>query len=398
MKIVLCFSTGERVNDVELPPWADSPKDFIRINSMALESEWVSAHLHEWIDLIFGYKQRGEAAVEADNVYYYLTYEGMVDLDTIEDARAKDALIMQIQEFGQTPKQLFTRQHPCRHIASIHDTKIPITSGLGIDSLSKGNVTKTTTTAKSLSNARKVNVLTSISDMESSLKQSETQEVKRHHNDTETVLTKLEFVGRDSSTVEVFEENLLNDGMIDGLSVSSSSSIMSSVFGNWKPFSSTSLSLQDQGQKNRKPMSLNDTSEMNATVDQSCSVTSGLSMFYRGNPQGVSMVPSDAFYWHSKSVTGICISASEIGTSSVQQTSSSTNRKRKTDACTSIIVSVSKDSNLKVRLQIYHMQIAIQLLLCYNRKGSCHDLINRWSAQSSWCGGRCPPLAASPRE
>lgn len=66
---------GIQVGDVLLPPWAASAHDFIAKNRAALECEHVSAHLHEWVDLVFGYKQRGPAAAEALNVFYYLTYE-----------------------------------------------------------------------------------------------------------------------------------------------------------------------------------------------------------------------------------------------------------------------------------------------------------------------------------
>jgi hypothetical protein len=113
--------TGERLGDVELPPWAKSPKDFIKKCAKALESEYVSAHLHEWIDLVFGCKQQGQAAVDSDNLYYYLTYEGSVDLEVITDPRQRNAVEMQIQEFGQTPKQLFVGPHPSRS-----DTFTPI--------------------------------------------------------------------------------------------------------------------------------------------------------------------------------------------------------------------------------------------------------------------------------
>uniref|UniRef100_A0A8W8LE37 BEACH domain-containing protein n=1 Tax=Magallana gigas TaxID=29159 RepID=A0A8W8LE37_MAGGI len=71
---------GGEVGDVEMPPWAKNPDDFVRINRMALESEFVSCQLHHWIDLIFGYKQRGPEAVRSTNVFYYLTYEGSVNL------------------------------------------------------------------------------------------------------------------------------------------------------------------------------------------------------------------------------------------------------------------------------------------------------------------------------
>ena len=109
---------GKRVGDVVLPPWAYDSGDFIAQNRDALESEIVSASIHHWIDLIFGYKQRGEAAVDADNLFYYLTYDGAVDVEAETDPDKRASLQAQIAEFGQTPRQLFTRPHVCRNSTS----------------------------------------------------------------------------------------------------------------------------------------------------------------------------------------------------------------------------------------------------------------------------------------
>lgn len=102
---------GEKIDVVKLPPWANSPIDFIHKHRTALESEHVSAHLNEWIDLIFGYKQRGKEAVAANNVFFYMTYEGAVDIDKISDPVLRHAAQDQIAYFGQTPSQLLTFPH-----------------------------------------------------------------------------------------------------------------------------------------------------------------------------------------------------------------------------------------------------------------------------------------------
>nr|XP_045361485.1 lipopolysaccharide-responsive and beige-like anchor protein isoform X1 [Camelus bactrianus] len=105
---------GTVVSDVELPPWAKTSEEFVRINRLALESEFVSCQLHQWIDLIFGYKQQGPEAVRALNVFYYLTYEGAVNLNAITDPVLREAVEAQIRSFGQTPSQLLIEPHPPR--------------------------------------------------------------------------------------------------------------------------------------------------------------------------------------------------------------------------------------------------------------------------------------------
>ncbi|CAM9496985.1 unnamed protein product, partial [Ectocarpus fasciculatus] len=115
-KLPLGEMQGEKgaVDDVELPPWAKDAFDFVRIHRLALESEQVSRHLHRWIDLVFGYQQRGDEAVKAANVFYYLTYEGAVDLSLVNDDRQREAMEAQIRHFGQTPSQVLKEPHPIR--------------------------------------------------------------------------------------------------------------------------------------------------------------------------------------------------------------------------------------------------------------------------------------------
>jgi hypothetical protein len=116
-----CYNFGMRqgnggaIDNVQLPPWAKGdPKIFVERNRQALESPYVSKHLHQWIDLIFGSKQRGEAAIEAVNVFHHLSYHGAKDLDNIVDPVERLATIGIIHNFGQTPHQVFSKPHQAR--------------------------------------------------------------------------------------------------------------------------------------------------------------------------------------------------------------------------------------------------------------------------------------------
>ena len=59
----------------------------------------------------------GPEAVRATNVFYYLTYEGSVDLESIGDPLMREAIENQIRHFGQTPSQLLMEPHPPRSSA-----------------------------------------------------------------------------------------------------------------------------------------------------------------------------------------------------------------------------------------------------------------------------------------
>lgn len=60
---------GARVDDVELPRWAPDARLFTLLHRQALEAPHVAEHLPAWIDLVFGYKQTGQPAIDAINVF-----------------------------------------------------------------------------------------------------------------------------------------------------------------------------------------------------------------------------------------------------------------------------------------------------------------------------------------
>ena len=71
----------------------------------------------------------GPEANRATNVFYYLTYEGSVDLESISDPVMREAIENQIGHFGQTPSQLLMEPHPPRssalHLSPMMFTPMP---------------------------------------------------------------------------------------------------------------------------------------------------------------------------------------------------------------------------------------------------------------------------------
>lgn len=81
--------------DLEWPSWISSAEEFVDYHYHVLESNEVSNNLHQWIDLVFGFKLSGKAAKQEKNVHLSL-----VDHHS------------EIRNYGVV--QLFTFPHPKR--------------------------------------------------------------------------------------------------------------------------------------------------------------------------------------------------------------------------------------------------------------------------------------------
>ncbi|OII72168.1 BEACH domain containing protein [Cryptosporidium ubiquitum] len=125
---------------------------FLKTMRYALEGQIVSQHIHEWIDLIFGFKQRGSEAYNSDNLFHPITYINSsiairtdqspvyaaqectnelasnlnqeIYLRKISDENQDTALKAQVEEFGQVPIMLFNDPHPKRDLISLEEYTI----------------------------------------------------------------------------------------------------------------------------------------------------------------------------------------------------------------------------------------------------------------------------------
>lgn len=103
---------GIKDTDVSLPPWAKgSAYKFVSRLRRILDKD--ETELQSWIDLIFGCKQNGKAAIEACNIFLNSSYYSNVKLEGIpEISLAK--YYMKLAEVGLIPAQLFAKIMPSK--------------------------------------------------------------------------------------------------------------------------------------------------------------------------------------------------------------------------------------------------------------------------------------------
>ena len=101
------LAKGGVVDDVELPRWASSPRHFIDMNRKALESPFVTANLHHWVELIFGINSRPPYSEQCDNIFHPYFYDSALEGDN------PPHVVRMVQEyatcFGTVPTQLFDK-------------------------------------------------------------------------------------------------------------------------------------------------------------------------------------------------------------------------------------------------------------------------------------------------
>ena len=102
------------VNDVLLPKWCkDNPYYFI-LKCRELLENYKEINANSWIDLIFGYKQRGKNAQKVGNIYLPSSYDGVMESrlsdEEILKNRNDSEFRMRLFELGVNPCKVFDKK------------------------------------------------------------------------------------------------------------------------------------------------------------------------------------------------------------------------------------------------------------------------------------------------
>ena len=108
-------------NDVLIPKWADNnPYIFVLKMKNFLESEEVGKNINKWLDLIFGYKQKGENSIKCNNLFPPWTYDSF----DIRKNKKDKSFYNKLFDNGQTPHQLLNYPFPQRLPKIVNDLSI----------------------------------------------------------------------------------------------------------------------------------------------------------------------------------------------------------------------------------------------------------------------------------
>jgi hypothetical protein len=111
---------GRPVDNVVLPKWSRSAINFVYVHRKAFESRDVSSHLNEWIDLIWGCKQKGDDAKEAKNTFDPSLYETVWDDEASMEPGRRDMVASMMEHAGHIPNQLFFEPHSRKAFPPVH--------------------------------------------------------------------------------------------------------------------------------------------------------------------------------------------------------------------------------------------------------------------------------------
>jgi hypothetical protein len=95
--------------EMSLPEWSRNPFEFVERHRYALECEQVKSSLGNWVDLVFGYRQRGPEAVKALNMFNPIGYG---QRDRVSSSEDREFRAKWVSGCGQVPDKLFDSAVP----------------------------------------------------------------------------------------------------------------------------------------------------------------------------------------------------------------------------------------------------------------------------------------------